>query len=184
VIFDRDLAAERAARFQLTPRRRDETGVQRRERVARDLHARGEPRPPLEALFNQTVVDHDLGVAQDVVGGSLGDLVIRRVAAASDPTARLAGILRQRVAWRNRLVTVVVLLMAAALAVMAVKPGPYYDLYAASLFGATAALAVMVLVTAVPDMVIGIPAFARENARVARQATGSWARRDHEGPGR
>jgi hypothetical protein len=33
---------------------------------------------------------------------------------------------------------------------------PFYDLYVAGLLGAAAALAIMALVTAVPDMVIGI----------------------------
>jgi hypothetical protein len=154
------LAAEHAARFQLTPRRRDETGAQFRERVARELHARGEPRLALESLFNQTVVDHDL-VAQDVIGGSLGDLVIRHVA-ASDPSARLVRILRQRVAWRNRLVIAVAVLWAAALAVMAVQPGPYFDLYAAGLLGASLALAAMVLVTVASDLAVGIPASTKE----------------------
>jgi hypothetical protein len=45
-------------------------------------------------------------------------------------------------------------------------------------------MAVMALVTAVSDMIIGFPAFDKENTRVARQAAGSWPKRDQEDPRR
>jgi hypothetical protein len=139
--------------------------------VARTLYARGEPRRALEALFNQPM--DDATVARAGPSASLGDLVIRHLAGASDPGEHgvlLARHLRQRVTWRNRMLVAMALLVAAAFAVMATQPGPAYDLYAAGLFGAAVALAVMVLVTTVTDLVTGIPAYVRESARAAQQA--------------
>jgi hypothetical protein len=78
MITDRDLAEQYARRHGVAPRRGDETAAQFRERVARALHAAGEPISAQEVLFNDRMT-HD-----SFAGGPLdrghGDAVITEIA--------------------------------------------------------------------------------------------------------
>lgn len=74
-VTGRDLAEEYVGRFQLEPRRDDETGPQFRERVARELLARDERVAAQEVLFNELMGDGWL--AEALLEHSGGDNAVR-----------------------------------------------------------------------------------------------------------
>jgi hypothetical protein len=78
VITDRDLAEEYANLFGLEPRRQDVSGATFRERVARTLHAQGQPIYAQEALVNDRL-GHDPFAFGSLDRGD-GDTSIRRTA--------------------------------------------------------------------------------------------------------